>query len=155
MKTIDTQKPSFSNQFKKLCQEAGIKYTQQRMMIYREVVNNRNHPDAEAVFNSVRKKLNTISLDTVYRTLWLLKDMDLIRTLGPSRERTRFDANLSRHHHFICTKCNTIVDFNSERLDELYINEDVKSFGKPSGLQINVHGICSNCESIIQPGKEA
>lgn len=154
MKTIDIQKPSFSDRFKKRCQKAGIKYTQQRMMVYREVFYNPNHPDAEAIFNSVRKKLNSISLDTVYRTLWLLRDMDLIRTLGPSRERTRFDANLARHHHFICTQCNTIVDFNSKRLDEIKIIEDVKSFGKPRGLQINVHGICSNCESIAQQGEE-
>ena len=154
MNIIVRDKPSFSNQFKKRCQEAGVKYTQQRMLIYREVFKNRNHPDAESIFNSVRKEIHTISLDTVYRTLWLLKDMGLIRTLGPSRERTRFDANLSQHHHFICTQCNAIIDFNSKRLDELEITEDVKPFGMPSGLQINIQGICSKCDAKIQQRKE-
>lgn len=154
METLEKQRSSFTDQFKKCCQKAGIKYTQQRMMVYQEVFNSPNHPDAEAIFNSVRKKLSNISLDTVYRTLWLLKDMDLIRTLGPSRERTRFDANLSRHHHFICTQCNTIVDFRSKRLDEIKIIHAVKSLGKPSGLQINIQGVCSNCEPLSHPGKE-
>ena len=65
-----------------------------------------------AVFEGVRERMPTVSLDTVYRTLWWLKDLGLITTLGSSRERTRFDANLSRHHHFVCVQCGLTRDFS-------------------------------------------
>jgi hypothetical protein len=61
----------------------------------------------------------TISLDTVYKTLWLLNDLSLVGTLGAPREGTRFDANLSPHHHFVCVRCGLTLDFYSDELDEL------------------------------------
>lgn len=132
--------------FKNICHAAGVKFTQQRMIIYRELANNPNHPDAEAVFKNVRSQLGNISLDTVYRTLWLFKDMGLITSLGPSRERMRFDPNLTPHHHFICTECGLISDINSEAVDTSDIQASVKSIGNIGRLQINIHGVCHECE---------
>ena len=132
--------------FKNLCQKAGIKCTQQRMIIYSELIQNPTHPDVETVFKKVRSQLVNISLDTVYRTLWLFKDIGLITTIGPSRERTRFEPNLNPHHHFICTKCGSILDFNSEVMDKLDIQDFIKTIGKVGSLQVNIQGICLKCE---------
>lgn len=131
--------------FKEVCRNAGIRLTHQRLEIFREVLQDNDHPDAEKVFSRVRKKLPTVSLDTVYRTLWLAKDFGLITTLGPSRERTRFDANLNRHHHFICIKCGLISDFYSEALDVLTLPESVKAIGHPEATQVEVKGLCLKC----------
>lgn len=144
--------------FKNICQKAGVKCTQQRMNIYLELIQNPNHPDAETVYKKVRNQLVNISLDTVYRTLWLFKDLGLITTIGPSRERTRFDPNLNPHHHFICTKCGSILDFNSEIMDTADVQESIKTIGKVEGLQVNIQGICLECEThdktiSNQPGK--
>ena len=97
--------------FSETCRKSGAKLTHQRMEIFREVAQNGDHPDAEKVFQGVRERMPTVSLDTVYRTLWWLKELGLIKTLGPPRKRTRFDANLSRHHHFICIQCGLTRDF--------------------------------------------
>lgn len=131
--------------FKKACREKGVKYTHQRMEIFRELVLNSNHPDAEAVYRGVHKRIPAISLDTVYRTLWLLKDLGLIITLGPTRERTRFDANLTPHHHFVCSQCGGMDDFYSEELNELKISEQVKNLGEVKTIQINIQGVCHKC----------
>ena len=88
--------------FEQVCRNAGIRLTHQRMEIFREVARTGDHPDAESVYQGVRDRMPTISLDTVYRTLWLLNDLGLITTLGPPRGGTRFDANLTAHHHFVC-----------------------------------------------------
>ncbi|MCP3872919.1 MAG: transcriptional repressor [Desulfobacteraceae bacterium] len=139
------QAQSLAN-FKIICQDAGVKCTQQRMKIYSELIQNPNHPDAETVYKKVQNQLANISLDTVYRTLWLFKDIGLITTIGPSRERTRFDPNLKPHHHFICTECGLILDFNSEQMDTLDIHESIKMIGKAGSLQVNIQGICRGCE---------
>jgi len=60
-----------------------------------------------------------VSLDTVYRTLWMLNDLQLIATLGPRRESVRFDANLEPHHHYICVRCGLAKDFESGELNAL------------------------------------
>jgi len=73
--------------FKAAARRAGIRLTHQRLEIFREVAATEEHPDAETVFRGIRKRVPTVSLDTVYRTLWLLEDLGLIATLGPRRER--------------------------------------------------------------------
>ncbi len=131
--------------FEQVCRGAGVKLTHQRIEIFREVAETGAHPDAESVFRGVRKRMPTVSLDTVYRTLWLLTDLGLISTLGPGRGRTRFDANLSRHHHFVCVSCGLTRDFYSEDLDNLSIPESAKGFGQVEATHVEVRGVCREC----------
>jgi Fur family peroxide stress response transcriptional regulator len=131
--------------FEEVCRSAGVKVTHQRMEIFRQVAQSSRHPDAAAVFQCVRKRVPTISLDTVYRTLWLLTDLGLITTLGPPRERARFDANLQRHHHFVCRRCGLIRDFYNEAFDELQLPEAVASIGLVETTHVEAEGLCGAC----------
>ena len=131
--------------FERECRDAGAKLTHQRLEVFREVAQAGDHPDAETVYRRVRERLPTVSLDTVYRTLWLITDLGLINTLGPSRERTRFDANLSRHHHFICVHCGLTRDFYSDALDELKLPAAVEAYGRVETTHVEVRGVCRSC----------
>jgi len=137
-------------QFKDACRQAGVKLTHQRMEIFREVAQTGDHPDAETIYRGVRERIPTMSLDTVYRTLWLLSDLGLITTLGPPRERTRFDANLSRHHHFVCVRCGVTLDFYSEAFDELKLPQSVMALGHVETTHVEVRGVCQRCASKKQ-----
>ncbi len=132
-------------QFEQVCRDAGVKLTHQRLEIYREISQTGDHPDAKLVFQRVKKRVSTISLDTVYRALWLFNDLGLIKTLGASRERTRFDANLEQHHHFVCGKCGLTSDFYSEDLNELKLPDSMKIIGHPATTHVEVRGICIEC----------
>jgi len=132
-------------QFKTGSKKAGVKLTHQRLEIFREVAASLKHPDAEAVFRGVQKRMPTVSLDTVYRTLWLLNGLGLITTLGPRRERVRFDANLEHHHHYICMRCGLARDFESADLSALLIPEAVKEFGSVVTTHVEVRGLCDSC----------
>ena len=133
------------NRFKDLLTRSGVKLTHQRMEIYCEVMRASDHPDAETVYKRVRKRIPTISLDTVYRTIWLLMDLVLITTLDYPRERMRFDANMTPHHHFICASCGIVRDFYSEQFDNLKIPDTVKMLGSVERTQVELRGLCSNC----------
>ena len=137
--------------FEEVCRNAGMKLTHQRMEIFREVAQTVEHPDAETVLRGVRERIPTVSLDTVYRTLWLLNDLDLVDTLGPSRERACFDANLRRHHHFVCRRCGSTRDFYSEELHELKVPRSVKTLGNVETTQVEVRGVCHGCASRNRP----
>jgi Fur family transcriptional regulator, peroxide stress response regulator len=124
---------------------AGVKLTHQRLEIFREVASSAEHPDAETVFRAVRGRMPTVSLDTVYRTLWVLNDLGLVTTLGPRRESVRFDANLDQHHHFVCVRCGLTRDFESPALDALRIPAAVKAFGRIVASRVEVRGVCERC----------
>ncbi|MGC8861621.1 MAG: Fur family transcriptional regulator [Armatimonadota bacterium] len=122
-----------------------MRTTHQRLVIFEEVARSSRHPDADAVYRAVRRRIPTISLDTVYRTLWLFKDLGLVATLGPSRERTRFDGNVRRHHHFICNRCGTAIDFCSPEFDALRIPDDLEAVGPVETVHVELRGLCSDC----------
>ena len=133
--------------FEQVCRSAGVKLTHQRIEIFREIGQNSDHPDAESVYRGVRKRIPTMSLDTVYRTLWLLTDLGLVTTLGPSRDRTRFDANLRRHHHFVCRRCGLTRDFYSDAFDELILPQSVQTLGSVETTHVEARGVCRKCNT--------
>ena len=131
--------------FETICRDEGIKLTHQRIEIFREIAQTEDHPDADQIFQRVRGRMPTVSLDTVYRTLWLLNDLGLVITLGASRERTRFDANLNSHHHCVCGQCGFTRDFYSNDLDNIRLPDSVDSFGEIDATHVEVRGICQQC----------
>ena len=131
--------------FKEICQESGLRITHQRLEVFREVVNTPEHPDVEHVFKQIRKRLPTISLDTVYRTLTTLEDHGIISRVDPTGGRIRFDANSEDHHHFICMRCGKIQDIYLKSDECLSSPEEAKQAGKIDSLHIQVRGICNQC----------
>lgn len=127
------------------CRRAGVKLTHQRLEIFREVAASLEHPSAEVVFRAVRKRMPTVSLDTVYRTLWMLHDLGLVTTLGPRRESVRFDANLAPHHHYLCVRCGLARDFESAELNTLDIPEAVRRLGRVASVHVEMRGTCKPC----------
>jgi Fur family peroxide stress response transcriptional regulator len=132
-------------QFKAACKKARLKLTHQRLEIFREVASSLDHPDAEAVSRGVRVRMPTVSLDTVYRALWLLDDLGLVNTLSPRRESVRFDANLEHHHHYVCVRCGLARDFESAELNELAIPAALKMLGSVVATHVEVRGLCTAC----------
>ncbi|MBK9967164.1 MAG: transcriptional repressor [Holophagales bacterium] len=131
---------------KTVAREAGLKLTHQRLEIFRELAGTDAHPDAETIFRAVQQRMPTVSLDTVYRTLWMLHDLGLVTTLGPQRYGVRFDANLDRHHHFSCVRCGLVRDFESEELDGLPVPDSVKRLGSVVDAHVEVRGLCATCQ---------
>ena len=126
---------------------SGVKLTHQRLEIFRELAANLDHPDVETVFRAVRLRVPTVSLDTVYRTLWLLHELGLIVTLGPRRDGIRFDVNLERHHHFVCVRCGLVRDFVSDTLCELPMPEGLGALGDVLDARVEVRGVCTSCKT--------
>lgn len=144
-KTIEERMASFIN----ASQVQGIKATHQRIEIYREVASSDAHPDVNTIYQRVKKRIPTIALDTVYRNLKFLADHGLLTIMGLSQEHLRVDANLEPHHHFVCLTCGVIRDFSSASLNKVNVPQEAKHFGKPIAIQVEVKGICSQCQEGI------
>ena len=128
---------------------AGIRLTPQRLEIFRLIAASEEHPSAEALYRVLKPRMPMVSLDTVYRTLWMLNDLGLVSTLGQRRDGVRFDANLAPHHHYVCVRCGMVRDFNSAELNELRIPDSVASFGSIVAAHVEVRGVCGHCASAL------
>jgi Fur family peroxide stress response transcriptional regulator len=133
------------NLFGGTCRRKGMKTTHQRTEVFRELAASDEHPDAEMIYQRVRKRVTGISRDTVYRTLATLEGEGLIRRTGALSGPARYDANTDRHHHFVCKVCGSIKDFRSQALDDLPIPRSVKAFGRIEAVQVQVRGVCVSC----------
>ncbi len=140
--------------FLESCRNQGIKATHQRMEILRELVDTDEHPDAETLYKRVRRRIPTISLDTVYRTLRLLEDKGVIARVGSAQERARFDAHTDRHHHFVCTECGLIGDVYSEALDRFAAPPEVSAMGSVDGVYVELRGRCRKCQQEAKNPKK-
>ncbi|MBI4777261.1 MAG: transcriptional repressor [Deltaproteobacteria bacterium] len=135
--TLKTLEKAFKN--------FGLRMTHQRLEIYRELACAKDHPSAEAIFRRVQSRVPTISLDTVYRTLATFEDSGLIARVQVSDDHGRFDGDRSPHHHFICIRCKSIVDFGWESFDGAELPESAETWGRVTDKNVVVRGICNSC----------
>ena len=145
MRVDETEVQRRLERFKAVARDAGLKLTHQRLEIFKAIASSLEHPSAEFVHQTVQATMPTVSLDTVYRTLWLLTDLGLATTLGPRQDSVRFDANVENHHHFICTRCGLVRDFESNDLNALQIPDTVHHFGRIESTHLEVRGVCDQC----------
>lgn len=132
-------------QFEDACREAGLKLTHQRLEIFRELAGSPDHPSAEALHQRLLRKIPTLSLDTVYRTLATFVQHGMINKVETIESQARFEVTLVRHHHLICSKCNTIMDFQWPFIDEASLPEELKNWGRVDNRSLVAYGICKNC----------
>lgn len=130
------------DELKARCKRAGLRVTKQRIEIYKEIFNSKNHPDVETVFEAVRKKLPDVSLDTVYRTLSSLEELQMVFRVDGLLQKTRYDADSNPHCHFLCVKCGEIYDISQKEQFNPDINIDC---GEVLDFNLQIRGICNKC----------
>ena len=131
--------------FEQACRERGLRMTHQRLEIFRALADYPGHPTAEDVYRRVHRRLPTMSLDTVYRTLTRLQEWGLIRRVQVLDNRARFDTNLSLHHHFVCTQCRRVEDFHWPDFDSMKPPDHARAWGNIEFKHVELRGICRDC----------
>lgn len=96
--------------------ERGIQPSAQRVAVAHYVLNTCDHPSADKVASTVRKKFPILSRATVYNTLNLMVEKGLLREFVLDDGKTVFDANVGSHHHFVDEASGRIYDIPWESL---------------------------------------
>lgn len=123
--------------------EKGIRPSQQRIKIMEYLLKNKVHPTVEMIYNDLHEDIPTLSKTTVYNTLNLFIESDILRPLNIDGIESKYDIMLNNHGHFLCESCNNIYDFPididshlDKSLDEFKINE----------RNVFFKGICPKCQ---------
>jgi Fur family peroxide stress response transcriptional regulator len=80
--------------------DSGLRPTAQREVVFKIILEKRDHPTADEIFARVKSQMPTISLATVYNCLETLVQCQLIRQVNLERAPTRYCPNLHQHAHF-------------------------------------------------------
>lgn len=131
--------------FEETCRAFGLKVTHQRLEIYRALLQSTDHPSAETLHKELVKRMQSLSLDTVYRTLATFEKLGLALRVQTVESQTRFEARKFQHHHLICDRCKKILDFEWKEFDNITVPADVKILGKVTARNAILKGICSTC----------
>jgi Fe2+ or Zn2+ uptake regulation protein len=131
-----------------LLRARGGRMTPQRRMILEALEQLDSHPTAEELFNIVRQRNPDLHLSTVYRTLRWLEQEALISTCWFEDEprQERFDpSHADEHHHFRCTACNRVTEFDSPMLKILQTQFEKKFGGRVDSISLTLYGLCPDC----------
>jgi Fur family ferric uptake transcriptional regulator len=101
------------------CAEAGLRMTGQRKIILQVLGESPDHPSVEDVYERARKLDESISIATVYRTLSLLDELDLVIRHEFQEGYSRYELNWDHHHHLIDLETGKVVEFQSAELEAL------------------------------------
>jgi Fur family ferric uptake transcriptional regulator len=147
--------PNNQEQFKVLLRTKGLKVTNQRIAIL-EVLSNRpgKHLTAEEIYDYVKKEYPDIGLATVYRTIQLLSELNLIDKLNLDDGYVRYeigpknqDECSHHHHHLICLECGSIYAFQDDLLENLE-SKIYETLGfEVSDHEVKLYGVCKKCKS--------
>ena len=107
------------NNLETKCLEAGLKMTGQRRVILHVLSSAEDHPSVETVYQRARAIDRSISIATVYRTLNLLDQLNLVQKHDFKQSFARFEANLEHHHHLVDVETGEVIEFQSQRLEDL------------------------------------
>ena len=108
------------SRLEQLCLEKGMKMTEQRRLIARVLSESHDHPDVEEVYNRALKKDPKVSIATVYRTMRLFEEAEIVEKHDFGDGRARYEEVSEDHHdHLIDIKSGRVVEFYDEELETL------------------------------------
>ncbi len=111
------------------CLEKGLKMTEQRRVIARVLSEANDHPDAAEVYQRAADLDPRISMATVYRTIRLFEDCNVLERLNFGDGRVRYEEASREHHdHLIDVKSGKIIEFQNTEIERLQ-REVAREFG--------------------------
>lgn len=141
--------------FKEMLKEKGLKVTNQRLLVLQVLAEHKDeHMTAEDIFELVREDYPEIGLATIYRTVQLLLDMQLVDRILLDDGCVRYeiseflderDGHRHHHHHLICTECGSVTAFRDDLLEELEVYIERETGFQVTDHELKFYGMCRKC----------
>jgi Fur family ferric uptake transcriptional regulator len=127
-------------------QQAGYRLTQPRQAILQVLEESDVGLSAEEMHQQGKTICTSLGLVTVYRTLELLTELDLVRRVHSEQRCHSYVSAGIDQHYLICQGCHRVVEFPCEGLNSL-----IESVRRRTGYTITEHllelsGLCQDCQ---------
>lgn len=126
--------------------EVKRKTSKKRAAILEALASVTEHPTAEMLYNALKPSIPELSLGTVYRNLAVLADEGLVVSVAHVGGQERYDARVEPHAHFVCRKCNNIIDVDiPDMVQPIYEKLSNSTGHTAEGYSLCFNGLCSDC----------
>ena len=135
--------------FKDYLETKKLKYTRERERIFKEVLSSKSHFDVEDLMARFRKNKERISRATIFRTLGLLVESELLNKVRVADERIFYEvAHLDEHHdHLICLGCREESEFHDDQLEKRQLEICSERHFRLVKHTHMLYGYCEKCQS--------
>lgn len=127
----------------------GYKLTGPRAAIIKFLAESHNHPDMRQIFTGIRAEYPGIGMATVYRTLDLLLELDILRAISLKKNQLRYELKKpgDHHHHLVCTGCSQIIEFGSCNFK--HISKEIETVTRYNieDHTLEAYGLCPQCQA--------
>ena len=135
--------------FKDILKHNNLKFTKQREVVLKTMYNNDDHFSPESLYMLLKEsypELN-VGIATVYRTLNLLEDSDMVTSLSFGSSGKKFELGNKPHHdHMICKMCDEIIEFEDDEIENRQ-EEIANKYGfKLTSHMMQLYGVCKKCQ---------
>ncbi|WZO96167.1 transcriptional repressor [Isosphaeraceae bacterium EP7] len=138
--------------FREYLEIRSEKLTEPRRVLIRHIFSSHKHFDADELVADLRSAGRTVSRSTVYRTLRLLVDANLLRELRlNNRTAYEHDYGYPSHDHMHCTECGEVVEFRNEELQNLRDQIAAEHGFRAVGHRFLITGVCARCSRARSP----
>lgn len=142
---------SMLNNIRKKLHDAGYKLTPQREATTLVLLeNDKDHLSAEEIYMLVKQKSPEIGLATVYRTLEMLNELQIVDKISFTDGLARYDMRKEGakhfHHHLLCLECGNIEEVEEDLLVEVERVVEKKYHFLVKDHRLTFHGICEDCQ---------
>jgi Fur family transcriptional regulator, ferric uptake regulator len=126
--------------------EKGYRLTPQRLLILKTIYHAENHISAEEIYKQLHARFPYSNISTIYRTLKLLKELQLVTEMKLDEGCIRYQAAIKgHHHHLICHLCGNVINVD-ESISRLLKDTLLKDYGFEADLRhLVISGECNNC----------
>lgn len=140
---IDIVKERFSSYLK----SKGHRITNERLLVLESLCSNESHIDAENLFIKMRGRGLKVSRATVYNTLQLLLQSNLIKRSHFGESHHHYEPLLTgrQHHHLVCSSCGKVIEFSSDLLNKIQADICGKYRFRFSNSAFQITGVCREC----------
>jgi Fur family ferric uptake transcriptional regulator len=124
--------------------------TEQRQLILEIIRQAEGHLDADEIYQQARQKRSTLSLSTVYRSLQLFKELELIEEHQFDGIRRYYETTpRPKHHHLVCLGCGRIFEFKCPSAEKLKSRINREEGFKVTGAEVRLVGYCPDCQQRL------